>query len=112
MRKELATLKIYFFKGWQYAQLPAIGVSAAYALEQKYGIPFVYSIILGVIVCVGIGAFDYWKGIARPENDLGWTLTPCAIRLLRQVDGIENDMKRVKDVLDRLDQKQTGSPEV
>lgn len=91
----LATMKVYFFRGWSYAQLPAIGISAAYALEARFGVPFSASIIAGIIVCVAIGALDYSHGIARNENNLAWELTPVAIQLCR-------DVKEIKDAVNKL----------
>jgi len=90
MRIQLATAKVYFFRGWSYAQLPAIGISAAYALEAKYGIPFLFSAVIGIVSCVIIGAVDYSHGIARNENNLAWELTPVAKKLCKDVEEIKN----------------------
>lgn len=90
MRTNIAKIKVYFFRGWSYAQLPAIGISAAYALEAKFGIPFALSAIAGGIVCIAIGAVDYRNGIAFAENNLAWELTPVASKLCKDVQEIKD----------------------
>jgi hypothetical protein len=99
MKPILAKLKVFFFRGWSYAQLPAIGISAAYALETKFGIPFLWSAVIGVLLCVIVGSVDYSHGIAKNENDLSWELAPKANKLC-------NDMEEVNAKLDTLIQKQ------
>lgn len=90
MKENLAKTKIYFFRGWSYAQLPAIGITAAYTLEAKFGIPFLYSVFLGVAFCVAVGAIDYKHGIAPDENNLTWDLTPRARNLCNDIEEIKN----------------------
>jgi len=99
MKSQLAKTKIYFFRGWSYAQLPAIGVSAAYALESKFGIPFLYSVVIGIVICIVIGAIDYSHGIAKNENDLSWELTPKADKLCNDVEELN---VKIDTIISRL----------
>ena len=94
VRPLVARIKVYFFRGWAYAQLPAIGLTAAYALEAKFGIPFRYSITFGIILCIIVGAFDFTHGIAREENNLAWDLTPRAMKVCDDIAEIKEMLKK------------------